>query len=1260
MSLEFFVNPEYKKIYNSILDNKKFIDYLYKIGALITPDDYYENYGFPKKPEEYKDAEEFVSEENTNTIKNLAQLIYDNSSTIKEKSIDELVYGKILFKEINRVLGFDIFEELDYFVYRQIYFIYKNTFTDNFFQNNWHRFFPEVEVEQLEENDAAMAFVEALMIEFDKLNEIIDESKKFHSYKDIPFEYINYLSQLLGFEQGQLSLEDEEKIRELSSNILDVYKLRGSTASFDLLFNFLGFNVKVVQYYFDRRYYYSYNEENTETSTNEFTDYRYFLTANNPADNISEFFPITEVVYDKDFVKPLSFENFTDLVERYGINCVLGYSDNYTFNGVDKTDDSASYTSFIDDRGNKILKGYSGYYNGPKYTYFKTNVIDISPTKIDKSAENFTLNELAILTSLLKFLVPEFWKKHYVVNVNLGEGIGKGLTDNITLNGDRSYEKVDGKEIMNDGFRMLDSQDWFTLDEKAYNESELFKFDSYSSNNDEDHIKSIVNNDCDTISSKIKDEKSKTILAWVESDDTIKEYIILRDNDLLFTSIPETSNNEEKKYVTVKSFNSNGELGDTFYVEESVAKKNIYYNSVGEKYSDKKDELYNSETKKGKLGAFVKRIKDNRFLNINTTKGIGSMEKIGDIANDQETYLFFKISSDENARTWPFVKSTHLYLPKDRALFTPSNFWNSKSKVDFFGFEGNTLKKRLLSTEEKICFDNKENYIVSTIYGFNNSVDKDKEQSLNYAEEVNIKNLTWVKIDVDNKDSDSTNLLQNDLYAFVKNNNVINYDYVNNGLYISKSKIEDIMFGKDIENDYGYNIVYKNNNGDPILLDLFRNANSTNDYYLQKVTLGENKIEYEVFKLKEIVGKVKTIDNGKENSIYLNEMKYTPLFSKSNIDKQPNGNDLVEVGTYRELYSVNNGIKISNSLDNYIYAKVKRDPVNLKYEILINQPSENRIFLCSSNAAQGENLKETEKINNREQISSTNVLKMPTTMKMLDENNEFISYINNDNEAEIGDFYFKYNNYNDSDTSSSNRPSKLEGFEMYKWLLNARTKKISQLRFLNRRIGKKIISEEDNNIYEIISDCFYSINSTDNKYDFDMIVDEDVFVKADFVDKDPNEETPGNESIKYIIKDGNVIENESYFVKKGIKIEQQEKQTAVFGLKKIELIGKLEKKDGNYILNKYDHSYNGFSEEDDADNYILSNYDRIINWNILNGVKNENLKVYENLENETITRPIKYQTDKLFELEGEDNKQFVKNILNDMVGNCGFLSNKLF
>ena len=175
-----------------------------------------------------------------------------------------------------------------------------------------------------------------------------------------------------------------------------------------------------------------------------------------------------------------------------------------------------------------------------------------------------------------------------------------------------------------------------------------------------------------------------------------------------------------------------------------------------------------------------------------------------------------------------------------------------------------------------------------------------------------------------------------------------------------------------------------------------------------------------------------------------------------------------------------------------------------------------------------------------------------------------------------------------------------------------------------------------------------------------MIVDEDVFVKADFVDKDPNEETPGNESIKYIIKDGNVIENESYFVKKGIKIEQQEKQTAVFGLKKIELIGRLEKKDGNYILNKYDHSYNGFSEEDDADNYILSNYDRIINWNILNGIKNENLKVYEKLENETITRPIKYQTDKLFELEGEDNKQFVKNILNDMVGNCGFLSNKLF
>jgi hypothetical protein len=41
-----FVRPEYKTIYNKIINNNKLISYLIEIGALITTDDYYEMFGF--------------------------------------------------------------------------------------------------------------------------------------------------------------------------------------------------------------------------------------------------------------------------------------------------------------------------------------------------------------------------------------------------------------------------------------------------------------------------------------------------------------------------------------------------------------------------------------------------------------------------------------------------------------------------------------------------------------------------------------------------------------------------------------------------------------------------------------------------------------------------------------------------------------------------------------------------------------------------------------------------------------------------------------------------------------------------------------------------------------------------------------------------------------------------------------------------------------------------------------------------------------
>ena len=83
-----FVRPEFKDVYNRIVKNNKLQSYLYKVGALMTVDDYYKVYDIPSKTNKYElKAEKFVEEVNENTLTNLTNLLLDNSDTIEKKSV---------------------------------------------------------------------------------------------------------------------------------------------------------------------------------------------------------------------------------------------------------------------------------------------------------------------------------------------------------------------------------------------------------------------------------------------------------------------------------------------------------------------------------------------------------------------------------------------------------------------------------------------------------------------------------------------------------------------------------------------------------------------------------------------------------------------------------------------------------------------------------------------------------------------------------------------------------------------------------------------------------------------------------------------------------------------------------------------------------------------------------------------------------------------------------------------------------------------
>ena len=92
-----------------------------------------------------------------------------------------------------------------------------------------------------------------------------------------------------------------------------------------------------------------------------------------------------------------------------------------------------------------------------------------------------------------------------------------------------------------------------------------------------------------------------------------------------------------------------------------------------------------------------------------------------------------------------------------------------------------------------------------------------------------------------------------------------------------------------------------------------------------------------------------------------------------------------------------------------------------------------------------------------------------------------------------------------------------------------------------------------------------------------------------------------------------------------------------FGVKEVNFYGKLKlDNDGIYRIYEYDTNYKGFNEQDDDDNYILNNYERIVEW--------ENAGV----SSSKINRPIKEKTDRLFDNLNDENK-VANNILSEIL-----------
>ena len=1219
-----FVRPEREVIYNKLTSNNKLIKIFTDIGGLITTDDFYEVFGQKSK----KNPKLYVSNYNEAIFEKLTDIFLENEEYIKEHTIKELVGENFLFTEIKMALGFE--EDLNNSVYKEIFYTYKNSYSDNFFQNNWKKFLPEIEEEEISKNDIAEALLDAFAVEFDKIDEILNNANIFHSYDDIPEEYINYLTQLLGLEQKTFMLENDQiaEYRVLASNIIEIYKQKGEFAAFELMFNLLGYQIEITQFYFDRRRYFASDEQNTETDDFNKESYKYYLTKNDPALNKIDGFEFNEVVTNKDMTERYELEEFNELVNKYGLECVLGYNEYYY------------PVESVNAKGEKTYNKEKEYrYTGKVYKYFKTNYFKIVPKPYGVLA-NFKTKQLYVINALLDFLTPYFWKRHVVINI-LGGSTGNPTKDDesLTVNGVRVLDE-DGENLQ--GFRILDSENWGYIDDTE-------DADANRRGKEIDRIKYIKEN--------------YLLGKTTEGSDTIDEYLILKDNDVILSekqydylvkknlidsnnflkvySISDQSLKEKpnKPYYVIKDkfINADGTLDES----------RIYYNSLGESKGDP-DRLEIEQKVGRKLNVVMEPI-CRKIININSTKFWG---KVKEEDYDASLPLYPNWLADyspisdfpagENYWFYPpasIYEKNHLYIPKHNE-HDVSKEWTKTKNVDLSGLEGVTLKKIFLDGKEKRKIKWTENL---TLEEFLNNL-KETEKV-----EKKITNNCWCKLDNVIVYRDKTKFVEayNNIYKMLtkykdafsaKNINIYKYDIFN--IY-NINKLGIFNF-EEMEEYSKLCEIVKDGEKHQVLDEYVKKHNVINYDYLHKslITSDITKVYFdntEKFTIKSIkendivVPLLKNVYS--YNSVFLQEIinKNDKNFGNYYVYKQKNLND----GIFNRLYFKEAFDKnlissyIVDNFDNLSYADNEQDAKKNASLCLLDDKTYLYLKTTEDKTIKTKiNLGDTVYVSSEKKTYIAEYL--PTNKFQFIENGKILEISENtlqNDIVEIGDMKFESTGLINKGTYNAN---------------------LYQYRFNNIIPGDLFYSTKEEKIYEFTSNGFYLVEN--NEFDNNVYTKKNVSFAA--------KDTEKNIGVEFLDSDNDMLEYVD-----DVSYENTIQNSLIFGIKEHILKGKLVEENGDYYIYSHDKYYKGVSEQDDNDNYILNNNYRYVQWKVLDGCDTDYLKVTDGDVAKRISRPTREKTDKVFEealsSQGKiNNKQVVKNILQELIGSANFLKER--
>ena len=374
-----------------------------------------------------------TSLENTEfTYRELVRLLLLNREIISEYSINEIkennfTINEFLDLEENIVSAGDFRSEMSEVLqvsfikskaYTQILYTFKYSTIKTFFRDNWENFVPDFDVLNISKSEQLTVFQEAFMREFDRFSEIIDEIYNLQDIDRTPSRYLNYLAQTIGYEREDENFLFDASFRELIKNIIEIYRIKGTNFSFELFFNFLGFEANVREFWFDARFFDPLITGNPFTGISSRSNFGFYLTTIRPTDYIPSGMRNPVVVSDDEIGPTLDGSEFNSMIS------------------------TGMYTP------SQLLGLEPGYKDEP-YRYFKTNIMEFTLERVSRAIEidtgdiieeeeeggegeegGLSAEELQIIRLYANFLTPIFLSRNIVVITRPFE---TRLTEMLTL-----------------------------------------------------------------------------------------------------------------------------------------------------------------------------------------------------------------------------------------------------------------------------------------------------------------------------------------------------------------------------------------------------------------------------------------------------------------------------------------------------------------------------------------------------------------------------------------------------------------------------------------------------------------------------------------------------------------------------------------------------------------------------------------------------------------------------------------------------------